>query len=130
MSSCENYFDQWHKLPLSRASGGIVTIWNSDLVEGVLIQIGVYIITTWFTNKTTGHGWYLTNVYGPNTGAYRKEFYEELLHIKSIVSVHWISMGDFNVTRFFSDRSTITSSSMAELKKFYRLLKELELLEI
>lgn len=79
------------------ASGGIVTFWNKNNVEGeVLIQENnlVCIRFKHINNCTT---WVLTNVYAPNTKTGRSEMWRYLTRLRSrFAEDSWIIMGDFN----------------------------------
>ena len=71
----------------------------------------------------------LTNVYGPNDQDERASFYHQLENIKHSIAEPWILMGDFDITRFASDRLG-AKSSCAESRKFDHFINSLELLEI
>ena len=65
-SCCPRRFDHFAFVPSRGASGGIITIWNSNLLKGKLISQSYYHITIEFTYNLDNSTWYLTDVYGPN----------------------------------------------------------------
>lgn len=48
---------------------------------------------------------------GPCVSSLKQHFLDELRHIRSIVGLHWVLWGDFNITRFTSEHSSRTNVS-------------------
>lgn len=47
----------------------------------------------------------MTNVYGPSEDAKKLEFIDEMRSIQALVSTSWVFLGDFNMVRWYVDRS-------------------------
>jgi exonuclease III len=80
---CPRKFNQFHYTASVGSSGGIITIWNGSLFNGVLISQNKHHITTEFTCKSSGRIWYLTNIYGPAHNDDRADFIDWLENINS-----------------------------------------------
>jgi hypothetical protein len=64
-----------------------------------------------FRNIEDGFSWAFVRVYGPNSDCDRRYSWEELASLISLWNVPWCIEGDFNVTRFPSERSGVTHPS-------------------
>ena len=62
---CPKRFNQFCFSPSNGNSGGLITIWNGNLMKGKVISQNYYQITIEFTSNLDSTCWYLTNVYGP-----------------------------------------------------------------
>ena len=67
-------FDQFMESPSRGASGGILTVWHSDVFKGALIEVKPFGIVISFTSVHNNDQWFLVNVYGPCEGIMRDEF--------------------------------------------------------
>lgn len=85
-------------LPSNRASGGIITIWKSALLDGQLAFQNEFSVSMAFTSKYSNDNWLLTNVYGPSTHEGKRTF---LRWLKQVEMPHhvWLLVGDFNLMR-------------------------------
>ena len=58
-------FDQFAYIPSVGASGGLITVWNSSIFEGTLLDSQQFGMLVKFTSKLNAEVWTLVNVYGP-----------------------------------------------------------------
>ncbi|KAL8511091.1 hypothetical protein ACS0TY_017786 [Phlomoides rotata] len=112
--------------------GGILTIWNSEVFqktsdwsrEGMLVVNG-----RWVEDRTE---YMIVNIYGPNSGAQRKELWETLQALvwqNGLEAIYII--GDFNTTREESDRVGRANSWDRNKKdKFNNFIEGCDLTEI
>ncbi|KAG2718228.1 hypothetical protein I3760_03G209400 [Carya illinoinensis] len=89
------------------ASGGILIMWDSRVVESIEECVGSSMAACSFRNMEDGFRWAFVGVYGPNMDIHRKVLWEELAGLGSWWSLPWCIGGDFNATRFPSERSEI-----------------------
>jgi hypothetical protein len=102
------------------ASGGILIIWDNRVVEKVEECVGAYTLAVSFRNVVDLSVWDFAGVYGPNSDRNRRLLWDELAGVLSLWNLPWCIGGDFNVTRFSSERSGTTNldSAMMEFSKF------------
>jgi len=86
------------------ASGGILLMWDSRVVEKVEERIGEFIVACSFRNVEDGFSWAFAVVYGPNSSCDRRGLWEELAGLISWWNLPWCIGGDFDVSRFLSER--------------------------
>ena len=89
-------FDQFIESPSRGASGGILTVWRSDVFKGVLIEVKPFGIIISFTSVHNNEQWFLVNVYGPCQGEARDNFVSWLYNLNIPVDDNWLIIGDFN----------------------------------
>lgn len=102
---CPPGFDTFEFLPSVGASGGIITIWNSSILEGHLAFSNQFAISVDFKSKHNNTEWLLTNVYGPCTREGKIEFATWLKDIQIPDEVDWLLVGDFNLMHTPADRN-------------------------
>ncbi|KAF5478850.1 hypothetical protein F2P56_005379 [Juglans regia] len=95
----------WHYLPSIGASRGILVMWDKRVVENKENFMGDYVVACSFMNVIDGYQWAFAGVYGPNLDRSRSLLWDELAGISSFWDLPWCIGGDFNVTRFPSERS-------------------------
>lgn len=71
---CPPSFDSFLFVPSVGASEGIITIWKSALLDGVLAFQSDFALSVNFTSKFNDEDWLLTNVYGPSTHEGKRDF--------------------------------------------------------
>jgi len=81
------------------ASGGVITIWKSQMFQGNLIFSNDYGISVEFSSNHNAVNWVLMNVYAPCTPAGKLLFTNWLKHIHMPPEVFWMLVGDFNLIR-------------------------------
>ena len=103
----------WLYLGSDGASGGILLIWNSRVVEKVEEAVGHFSVSCKFKNVGDQFEWAFTGVYGPNLNNRRRLMWEELTGLISWWDLPWCLGGDFNIIRFPSERLGAASFSKA-----------------
>ena len=78
------------------------------LFRSVEEAVGTLSISLKFKNVTDQFDWMFTGVYGPNIDTERAVLWEELSGIHSWWNAPWCIGGDFNVTRFPTERAVCT----------------------
>ncbi|KAG2706151.1 hypothetical protein I3760_05G090600 [Carya illinoinensis] len=109
----------WAYKPSDGASGGILVMWDKRVVENVDEFVGEYSVGYLFKNSEDDFVWAFTGVYGPNSECERRLLWDELADLR----------GDFNVTRFPSERSGGGRQNHA-MGEFSNFISELELMDI
>jgi hypothetical protein len=111
-----NHVD-WCCLDSSGASRGILIMWDKRVVEKVDVCLGEFTLAVSFRNAADRFVWAFAGVYGLNSGIDRRLLWDELAGILSWWNMPWcIGGGDFNVTRFPSERSG--EGSMSAMRDF------------
>jgi hypothetical protein len=100
-----NHID-WCTLDSSGASGGILKMWDTRVVEKVDECVGEFTLAISVKTLADNFSWACAGVYGPNSGCDRRRLWDELAGICSWWDSPWCIGGDFNVTRFPSERSS------------------------
>ena len=103
----------WLYLGSDGASGGILLIWNSRVVEKVEEAVGHFSVSCEFKNVGDQFEWAFAGVYGPNLNNRRRLMWEELTGLISWWDLPWCLGGDFNIIRFPSERLGAASFSKA-----------------
>lgn len=96
---CPKRFNQFSYSPSIGSSGGIITIWNGNLLKGKVISQNYFHITIEFTSNLDNSTWLLSNIYGPNSVEGKQEFIDWLMNININQSKMWMILGDFNFIR-------------------------------
>ncbi|KAF5461862.1 hypothetical protein F2P56_017925 [Juglans regia] len=97
-----NYVD-WVYLASSRASGGVIMMWDRRVVEKVNDYIRRYMVACSFRSVADGFLWAFAGVYGPNLDVDRRLLWDELAGVHCWWELPWCIGGDFNVARFQSE---------------------------
>ncbi|KAK9154956.1 hypothetical protein Sjap_002436 [Stephania japonica] len=120
-------FKEWVFLPAEGTKGGIVIVWDVRKVKVVNNITGEFSISIQ-VEEAGGVNWWLTGVYGPASTRGRSRFWDEVAALAGLCGPSWCIAGDFNVTRFLSEKlnSTRKTSCMVE---FDRLISDLELID-
>ncbi|KAG5616742.1 hypothetical protein H5410_016566 [Solanum commersonii] len=103
------------------SKGSIIIMWDKRSWKGEMVESGNQMITC----KLSGIN---TAVYASCDRNERSELWEELGTMKSFCEEPWVVCGDFNTTRFPSEKTNHTKLSGA-MKDFSRCINELELLD-
>lgn len=126
---CPPSFDAFHYLPSVGASGGIITLWKSSLLNGQLPFQNEFSVSVTFTSKFSDDDWLLTNIYGPSTHDGKREFVQWLKHIQTPHRVDWLLLGDLNLMRGPENRNK-PGGDVSEMLWFYEAISALRLIEI
>jgi hypothetical protein len=63
--------------------GGIITVWNGNISDGIIVSQNSFQVTVEFTCKMSGKTWYLTNIYGPAHNDNREDFFNWMAELDS-----------------------------------------------
>ena len=85
-------------VPSRGASGGILTIWNSAIFDGTLVDSKAFGMVINFTSVHNRDSWTLVNVYGPCQQQQRDLFVDWLYHLSIPFDANWLLLGDFNLS--------------------------------
>lgn len=105
--------------------------WNSRQFTMIDHFIGTFSVSTVLADKATCTSWIISSVYGPSDSRLRGRFWCELDSIRSRWVGPWCIRGDWNITRFPSEKLD-GGSTTAEMEAFldwidYHLLVDLQL---
>ncbi|KAG6657151.1 hypothetical protein CIPAW_04G070100 [Carya illinoinensis] len=92
-------------LASDEASGGVLVIWDRRVMVKLEEFIGENIVACSSRNVDDNYLWAFDGIYGPNIDSSRRMLWEELAGIHRWWNLPWCISGDFNVTRFPSERS-------------------------
>lgn len=116
------------------------TLFSNNTAGGCLIawKRNFQLINSWATRhsisvtlKHTGSGmiFVVSNVYGPTVEGLKWEFLQELRSLQTVVHHRWILLGDFNLVRWYVDRSS-ELRGFALMTAFNSLISDLALQDI
>ncbi|XP_021838189.2 uncharacterized protein [Spinacia oleracea] len=80
--------------------------------------------------KAGSEPWYFTAVYASPDPSRRRELWKELKDFANTHKKPWLIAGDFNNTRFPSERNTSCAETSRHSAKFNNWVEDMELLEI
>ena len=119
----------WSYLGSCGASGGVLLMWDTRVVNKVEEAVGRFSVSCRFTSVSDQFVWAFTGVYGPNSVRDRRFLWEELFGLNSWWNVPWCVGDDFNVIRFPSERSGSTSFTAA-MREFSNFISEQSLIDL
>ena len=93
------------------ASGSIILMWDTRVVEKVEEAVGRYSVSCKFKVVSSGLAWGFFGVYGSQRAAERRLMWEELAGVGVWWDVPWCVGGDFNTVRYPSERFGLNSFS-------------------
>lgn len=102
---CPRNLDKFVWSPSDVASGGLLTVWNSNFFDGNLIHANSYAVTCKFTCKLDSKAFHVTNVYGPSNHSQKQAFATWLMNFDTSDFDDWILAGDFNMYRQSDNRN-------------------------
>jgi mRNA deadenylase 3'-5' endonuclease subunit Ccr4 len=62
---CPRNLDKYAFFPSTRASGGLLIMWNCSLFDGTVIQANSYAVTVKLFCRLDNRTFYVSNIYGP-----------------------------------------------------------------
>ena len=80
-------------VPSRGASGGILTVWNSSIFHGQLVDSKSFGMVIQFTSSHNAESWTLVNVYGPCDQQQRDTFVDWLYHLSIPFDANWLLLG-------------------------------------
>ena len=95
---------EWRYLPSVGRSGGIIVLWDPQVLEIEDSKVGCFSVCCKFKTLHDSFVWGLAGVYGPNDDRASGALFEELGTFISSWEIPWCLGGDFNVVRFPSER--------------------------
>lgn len=96
---CPRYLDTFSYFPSVGASGGILTIWNSSILDGTTVQVNAYSVTVKFHNRLDNKDFHLSNIYSPSAAPEKLAFITWLINLNTSTFDDWLLAGDFNLIR-------------------------------
>jgi hypothetical protein len=97
----------WVCLDSCGASRGFLILWDKRVVLKIEDCFGLYSMAMKFRLIEDNSIWAFAGVYGPNHVRNRRILWDELAGLMSWLNMSWCIGGDFNVTRFPSERSRV-----------------------
>jgi hypothetical protein len=79
-------------------------MWDRRVVEKIKECVGEFTVACSFRNIEDSFSWAFAGVYRPNSDCYRRYLWEELVGLLSWWNLPWWIRGDFNITRFPSEK--------------------------
>ena len=98
-----NQHVDWSYLGSCGASGGVLVMWDTRVVNKMEEAVERFSVSCKFTSMSDQFVWAFTGVYGPNLHQDRRFLCEELCGLNSWWRVLWCVGVDFNVVRFPSE---------------------------
>ena len=119
----------WCCLDSNGASRGILIMWDNRVVEKVEECVGAYTLAVSFRNVVDCSVWAFVGVYGLNPDRDRRLLWDELVSVLSFWNLSWCIGGDFNVTRFPSERLGSAHLDFA-MMEFFEFISEQGLMDL
>jgi exonuclease III len=126
---CPRQLDAFEFSPSVGASGGLITIWNSNLFDGQLVSSNGYSVIVKLTSRLYAQSFHITNIYGPAATADKLGFISWLYNFDTSGFEDWLLLGDFNLIRSAENRNRPGGNS-SEMMLFNDLIQHLDLVEI
>ena len=105
-----------------------MTIWNSAIFDGKLVDTQVFGMVIHFTSVHNAESWTLVNVYGPCEQQSRDLFVDWLYHLSIPFDANWLLLGDFNFIRSM-DKRNFPGGDVNDMFIFNEIIGHLGLLE-
>nr|XP_009804761.1 PREDICTED: uncharacterized protein LOC104249929 [Nicotiana sylvestris] len=103
-------------LEASGTRGGILMLWDSRVWKGEVPQIGAYTVTCRFEALLQSFECHITGVYAPNCYIERRAVWREIGGVRGLMEGPWAVCGDFNVTRYASEKRNCNRRTRAMLE--------------
>ena len=115
--------------PANGTRGGILLLWDNDVVDVKDVSIGVFFLSCNVTIKESNTIFKLTTVYGPTRSNLKDAFFQELVGEKPPHGSKWLVSGDFNQIYRARDKNR-ANVDRSRLVRFRNALNTCELKEI
>ncbi|KAF8687328.1 hypothetical protein HU200_043011 [Digitaria exilis] len=115
--------------PSVGASGGLLTAWDPTALQLLSTSIRQFTITSTFHTTTSDLQFSVTNCYGPCLHADKMIFLDELVALSSQVAGPSVLLGDFNLVRNPTEKST-RNIDQSELNLFNAAIDTMALQEL
>jgi hypothetical protein len=96
---CPRYLENFSFFPWVGASGGLLTIWNGSILDGIIVQSNAYSLAVRFHNSLDNKDFHLTNIYGPPASSEKLAFVTWLINLDTSTFDDCLLAGDFNLIR-------------------------------
>ena len=126
---CPRRINQFAFSPSVGNSGGIITLWNGNMFDGIIINSSKFQLTVQLTCKLSARVIYITNVYTPTAVEERDEFPTWLYVVDTSLMEFWMILGDFNLMRSPDNRNR-PGGDANNMFKFNSIIQHLDLEEI
>ncbi|KAG5606723.1 hypothetical protein H5410_028215 [Solanum commersonii] len=123
--------NRWAEVLMKEAqgsSGGIMILWDKRVWRGELLLVGSQCLTGKFSGIHDDFNWCITAVYADCDTVIRRVLWQELLQMKTSINGPWVVCGDFNVTRFASERTNCNRQNGA-MTEFSSCIEDLEMVD-
>ena len=115
--------------PATGTRGGILLLWDEDLVEVKDINTGTFFLSATITIIRIATSFKFTTVYGPTRSNLKDIFFQELISEKPTPGTRWLLAGDFNQIYRTRDKNR-ANSNRSRMTRFRNTLNTCELKEI
>ncbi|KAL5715982.1 hypothetical protein ACHQM5_017730 [Ranunculus cassubicifolius] len=119
---------KWVEVPSIGRSGGILTLYDPDILEAEETLVGAYSLSIVFRVKKTNFKWVFTNIYAPVDYNEKPDFWGELSAIGVLWKLPWLVGGDFNSTRSRCEKSG-RRSGHNDSRRFNDFVDEYKMIE-
>lgn len=107
---------------------GLLTVWNSSLFDGSVVQANSYAITVKLFCRLDNKSFHVTNIYGPSSPQ-KMGFITWLMNLDTSDFEDWVLGGDFNLIRHHENRNK-PGGDIGEMIMFNELITDLDLVQI
>ncbi|KAG5621167.1 hypothetical protein H5410_006385 [Solanum commersonii] len=97
--------------------------------QGEILEIGAYSITCKFESQLQDFKCHITGVYAPNCYKERRIVWEEVSAVRGLMEGPWAICGDFNVTRYISEKKNCTIRTRG-MKEFSDFIEDMKLVDL
>ncbi|XP_075112012.1 uncharacterized protein LOC142182049 [Nicotiana tabacum] len=120
---------RYASLEASGTRGGILLLWDCRVWKGEVLQTGAYTLTCKFEALLQNFQCHITGVYAPNCRIERKIVWREIGAVRGLMEGPWAVCGDFNVTRYPSEKRECLRGSKA-MVEFSDFIEDMELIDL
>ncbi|XP_073360539.1 uncharacterized protein [Aegilops tauschii subsp. strangulata] len=116
--------------PADGTRGGILIACSADFsVLQLQTAPNEFSLSATISDRTTGNGWTITAVYGPQRADEKRQFLDELRVIKDLADPAWLILGDFNLIARSEDKSN-GNINIRMMGRFRAFIADLELRDL
>ncbi|XP_070007559.1 uncharacterized protein [Nicotiana sylvestris] len=126
---CGGRWVRYASLEASGTRGGILMLWDCRVWKGEVLQTGAYTLTCKFDALLQNFQCHITGVYAPNCRIERKKVWSEIGAVRGLMEGPWAVCGDFNVTRYPSEKRECSRRSRA-MVEFSDFIEDMEMIDL
>lgn len=116
-------------LEASGTRGGILYMWDNKIWKGEILETGTYTLTCKFEAQLQDFACNITGVYAPNYYIEKGEVWEEIRAVRGLMEGPWAVCGDFNVTRYTSEKRNCNSRTKG-MMVFSNFIEDMKLIDL